>query len=97
MKNSPGADKGTSFVKKSLYKIIKRSFFRATGRKEVSLTASMTVESSIALPLFIFFFANILVMFNIIKVQSDLEAALHQGETGYALSRMTRGRRRRPL
>ncbi|RKM61521.1 hypothetical protein D6856_04775 [Butyrivibrio sp. XB500-5] len=78
MKNSPGADKGTSFKLEAFYKIIKRSFFRATGRKEVSLTASMTVESSIALPLFIFFFANILVMFNIIKVQTDLEAALHQ-------------------
>ena len=55
------------------------TFFRAMGRdKEMSLPASMTVESSIALPLFIFFFANILVMFNILKVQSDLEAALHQ-------------------
>ncbi|RKM54989.1 hypothetical protein D6853_12215 [Butyrivibrio sp. X503] len=80
MRNSPGADKGTSFGEKTYYNYIKikKSFFRATGRKEVSLAASMTVESSIALPLFIFFFVNILVMINIIKVQSDLEAALHQ-------------------
>ncbi len=78
MKNSPGAGKGTSFISSLLFIKKIRSFFRATGRKEVSLAASMTVESSIALPLFIFFFVNVLVMFNIIKVQSDLEAALHQ-------------------
>lgn len=77
MRNSPGADKDISF--KALHKNKIISFFRAMGRdKEMSLPASMTVESSIALPLFIFFFANILVMFNIIKVQTDLEAALHQ-------------------
>lgn len=46
--------------------------------KEVSLTASMTLEAAIVLPLFIFFFINIMSVLNIIKVQSDLEAALHQ-------------------
>ena len=39
-----------------------------------------------ALPLFIFFFVNILTLFNIVKVQTDIEAALHQ--TGSDLSLM---------
>ena len=47
---------------------------------------AMTVEASLALPLFIFFFVNILTMFNILKVQVDIEAALHQ--TGSELSLM---------
>lgn len=46
--------------------------------------ASMTVEASIALPLFIFFFVNIMTLFNIVKVQCDMEAAMHQ--TGSKLS-----------
>lgn len=40
--------------------------------------ASMTVEASLVLPMFIFFFVNVMTLFNIVKVQSDLEAALHQ-------------------
>ena len=69
-----GAAKGTSYKKikriiKSLLQVI---------RKGVPLTASMTLEASIALPLFLFFFANILMLFNIIKIQCDIEAALHQ-------------------
>ncbi|MBP5291757.1 MAG: hypothetical protein J6Y90_03985, partial [Lachnospiraceae bacterium] len=47
---------------------------------------AMTVEASLALPLFIFFFVNIMTMFNIVKVQSDMEAALHQ--TGSEMSLM---------
>lgn len=43
-----------------------------------AFAASMTLETSIALPLFIFFFVNIMTLFNIVKVQSDMEAALHQ-------------------
>ena len=50
------------------------------------LSGSMTVEASLALPLFIFFFVNIMTMFNIVKVQSDMEAALHQ--TGSEMSLM---------
>ena len=50
------------------------------------LRASITLEASLALPLFIFFFANIMTLFNIVKVQSDLEAALHQ--TGSEMSLM---------
>ena len=69
-----GAAKGTSYKNKN--RIIK-SLLQVI-RKEVSLTASMTLEASIALPLFIFFFANILMLFNIIKIQCDMEAALHQ-------------------
>ena len=44
----------------------------------------MTVEASIVLPLFIFFFVNIMTLFNIVKVQSDIGAALHQ--TGSEMS-----------
>ena len=47
--------------------------------------ASITVEASLALPLFIFFFANILSLFNIVKVQSDMEAALHQAGSDISL------------
>ncbi|WP_029231478.1 hypothetical protein [Butyrivibrio sp. VCB2006] len=46
--------------------------------KEVSFSASMTLEASIALPLFIFFFVNIIGAIEIIRVQSDVEAVLHQ-------------------
>lgn len=67
-----GAAKGTSYKNKKI-----KSLLRVI-RKEVPLTASMTLEASIALPLFIFFFANILMLFNIIKIQCDIEAALHQ-------------------
>ena len=46
--------------------------------RKKGLRASITVEASMALPLFIFFFVNIMTVFNIVKVQSDMEAALHQ-------------------
>ncbi|MBR4667219.1 MAG: pilus assembly protein [Butyrivibrio sp.] len=42
------------------------------------LSGSMTLEASIALPLFIFFFLNIMSAIWIIQIQSELEAALHQ-------------------
>ncbi len=51
-----------------------------------TLRASITLEASMALPLFIFFFVNIMTLFNIVKVQSDMEAALHQ--TGSEMSLM---------
>ena len=54
--------------------------------RKKGLTGSMTVEASMALPLFIFFFVNIMTLFNILKVQVDIEAALHQ--TGSELSLM---------
>ncbi len=46
--------------------------------REKSFCGSMTVEASMVLPLFIFFFVNIMTLFNILKVQVDIEAALHQ-------------------
>ncbi|WP_155829696.1 hypothetical protein [Butyrivibrio sp. AC2005] len=47
-------------------------------RKRLSLAASVTVEASIVLPIFLFFFVNLLCIFDILKLQCDLEAALHQ-------------------
>ncbi len=38
----------------------------------------MTLEASLVLPLFIFFFANIMTLFGIARAQSEIEAALHQ-------------------
>ena len=76
-----GAAKGTSCnVEQIKYKSLLRVI-----RKEVPLTASITVEASIALPLFLFFFANIMMLFNIIKMQCDMEAALHQTGNEMAL------------
>lgn len=75
-----GAPKGT-FCKKIKIKIlhIDKMFLQTFNSLwKVSFGASMTLEASIALPLFIFFFVNVLSIINIIKVQSDLEAALHQ-------------------
>ena len=54
--------------------------------KKDAVKASMTVEASLVLPLFIFFFVNVMTLFNIVKVQSDMEAALHQ--TGNEMSLM---------
>ena len=79
--------RGTSSINKEKdIKINNDNMFLRTIRfiREVSLTASMTLEASIAVPLFIFFFVNILSAINIIKIQSDLEAALHQ--TGSEIS-----------
>lgn len=71
------AAKGTSDKDKKIMN--ERAHFRTIEHiKGVFLSASITVEASIVLPLFIFFFVNIMTAFNIIKVQSDLEAALHQ-------------------
>ncbi len=54
---------------------------RAVGsirRKRTSPRASVTVEAAIALPLYLFFFVNILTAFDILRMQCDLTAALHQ-------------------
>ncbi|WP_155840118.1 TadE/TadG family type IV pilus assembly protein [Butyrivibrio sp. MC2021] len=80
------ADKGTSLKDQTKIKKKEDTFFRTIRRsKEVLLSASITVEASIVLPLFIFFFVNIMTAFNVIKVQSDLEAALHQTGSEIAL------------
>lgn len=77
--NSPvtGADKGTSKINQN-FKRKESHLPTENPRAEVSFSASMTVEASLVLPLFIFFFVNILTLFNIVKVQCDMEAALHQ-------------------
>ena len=49
-----------------------------------SLKASMTVEAAIVLPLFIFFMAEILYVFEMIRLQSGFLQALH--ETGTVMS-----------
>lgn len=76
-----GGDKGTS-LKKLIKPIEKfkdnRKLQTIRTPKEVSLSASMTLEASIALPLFIFFFVNIIAAIDIIRVQSEMEATLHQ-------------------
>ncbi|WP_051656820.1 pilus assembly protein [Butyrivibrio sp. AE3004] len=48
------------------------------NRKRLSLAASVTVEAAIVLPIFLFFFVNLLALFDILKFQCDLECALHQ-------------------
>ncbi len=79
--NGIGSVIGTSCKEK----ILKEKNLLQVIRKEVSLNASITVEASIALPLFIFFFVNIMTMFNILKMQCDMEAALHQTGNEVAL------------
>ncbi len=69
--------KGASLNKK-IKKKEKALFRTIKTKKGVPLAASVTVEASLVLPLFIFFFVNIMTCFNIVKIQSDLEAALHQ-------------------
>ncbi len=63
--------------RRSLRKSIKRY-------SSLSLKAGMTVEASLVLPLFIFFMANVLYIFDMIRLQSNLFAALQQ--TGYQVS-----------
>ena len=58
--------------------ILKGMLLRAKKGKRLSSAASITVEASLVLPLFIFFFVNILGAFDILKLQCDMEAALHQ-------------------
>ena len=77
-----GGDKGTSFINfiVNLIKKFKDNRKLQTIRtpKEVSFSASMTLEASIALPLFIFFFVNIIAAIDIVRVQSEMEGVLHQ-------------------
>ncbi|MBQ3796409.1 MAG: hypothetical protein II842_09040 [Butyrivibrio sp.] len=48
------------------------------NKRKIRLSGAMTLEASIALPLFIFFFLNIMSAISIIQIQSDMEAVLHQ-------------------
>ncbi|MBQ9612659.1 MAG: hypothetical protein IJV14_08745 [Lachnospiraceae bacterium] len=54
-----------------------------SGKRAV-LRGSMTVEAALVLPLFLFFFSNILFFFEMIRLQSNMLAALH--ETGTEIS-----------
>lgn len=51
---------------------------RASSFTSRKLKASLTVEAAIALPLFLFFFLQIMSAMNMIGLQSRLNAALHQ-------------------
>ncbi len=64
--------------KNSNKKINKKDMLLRASGKRPSLAASVTVEASIILPIFLFFFVNLLTIFDILKLQCDLEAALHQ-------------------
>ena len=79
------------FWKKSVYwKNKKRNGpLRETDSERVlfpvrSLTASMTVEAALVIPIFLFFMMEILYLFEAVRLQSGIIAALH--ETGTELS-----------
>ncbi len=55
------------------------------GRRAGKFAASMTLEASVALPLFIFFFLNIMSAIIMIQIQCELEAELHQTGNEIAL------------
>ncbi len=59
-------------------KIIVKELLLRAKRKRPSLAASITVEASLILPIYLFFFINLLGVFSILKLQCDLEAAIHQ-------------------
>ncbi len=62
-------------------KILKKErnlLLRANTRKRLSPAASVTVEASLVMPLFLFFFINVLGAFDVLRLQSDLTAGLHQ-------------------
>ncbi len=51
----------------------------------MAFKASMTVEAAFVLPLFIFFFVNVMALFNITEIQSEIEGALHQAGSELSL------------
>lgn len=63
-----------------------RSIKRASPFTSRKLRASMTVETAIALPLFMFFIIQVMSAINMIGVQSRLLAALHQTGNKMAFS-----------
>ncbi len=72
------SNNGKFKVKSKENKKIKDLLLRQFTGKRPSPAASVTVEASLVLPLFIFFFINILGAFDILRLQCDMEAALHQ-------------------
>ena len=67
-----GYDRAVKYIKPL------RAALNADRGKRASPRASVTLEASIALPLYIFFFVNILAAFDILRMESDITAALHQ-------------------
>ncbi len=76
-------DKGIPIKKETRQKNINRKLQTIKNILGVPLSASMTLEASIALPLFIFFFLNLMSSISIMRIQSELEASLHR--TGSSL------------
>lgn len=70
-------------IKKTIQAMTIRLKFQKKN-KNALIQASMTVEASLVLPLFIFFMAEILYIFEMIRLQSGMIQALH--ETGTAMS-----------
>lgn len=69
----------TTICQKTLFKkrLMKRRLFAETLLQK-TVTASMTVEASLVLPLCLFFFMNVLFAFDMMRLQSNMTAALHQ-------------------
>ena len=57
---------------------------RRTKRASPSLRASMTVEAALVLPIFIFFMAQLLYIFDMVRLQSRFLMALHETGTQMA-------------
>ena len=72
------ADCGT---KKNKWPLRVRNVFAGPSSSRRSLRASMTVEASLVLPLFLFFMANVLYLFEAVRLQSGITAALHEAGT----------------
>jgi len=85
------------------------SFFTSIERKAVKLKAGITVEAALALPLFLFFIANLLSLFLMYEQYSKNLATLHQqgknmamvahstGDTGSDLIYLIKGQSIKPL
>lgn len=61
-----------------ILKICKKSIFRHAPFLNKTIKGSTTIETSIALPIFIFFVMNLLSFFDIMRLQMEMDAALHQ-------------------
>lgn len=55
-----------------------RSFLRHQGAVSREIPAGMTVEAALAVPLFLFFFFNVIFLLDVIRLQSNVTAALQQ-------------------
>ena len=69
---------GTAFFRGIIHRIKPLRAVDRIREPKASPRGSVTVEASMALPLYLFFFVNILTAFDILRMQDDLTAALHQ-------------------